>query len=79
MRLEIHGDIGPFIATISYLLAPMGDTTQLTTPSILPPPRLRCGCWLPLAAPRVKAAVAANLDTLRQVLETGQPTASSAS
>jgi hypothetical protein len=28
----------------------------------------------PLAASRVKASVAANLDTLKQVLETGQPT-----
>jgi hypothetical protein len=29
-RLEIHGDIGPFTATISYLLAPVGDRTRLT-------------------------------------------------
>jgi hypothetical protein len=29
-RLEVHGDIGPFIATISYLLTPTGDGTRLT-------------------------------------------------
>ena len=29
-RLEIHGDIGPFTATISYLLAPTNDGTRLT-------------------------------------------------
>jgi hypothetical protein len=29
-RLEVHGDIGRFIATISYLLTPTGDGTRLT-------------------------------------------------
>jgi hypothetical protein len=29
-RLEVHGDIGPFTATISYLLAPTDDGTRLT-------------------------------------------------
>ena len=77
-RLEVHGDIGPFTATISYLLAPMGGTTQLTNAVELTPSSGALRLLAPLAIPRVKAAVAANLDTLRQVLETGPPTARSA-
>jgi carbon monoxide dehydrogenase subunit G len=69
-RLEIHGDIGPFTATISYLLAPVGDGTRLTNRVDLQPSgALRL--LAPLAASRVKTAVAANLDTLKQILETG--------
>jgi hypothetical protein len=78
-RLEIHGDIGPFTATISYLLAPMGGSTQLTNAVDLAGSSSALRLLAPLAARRVEAAVAANLDTLRQVLETGLPTASSAS
>jgi hypothetical protein len=36
-RLEVHGDIGPFIATISYLLTPIGDGTRLTNAVDLKP------------------------------------------
>ncbi|MGH2395015.1 MAG: SRPBCC family protein [Candidatus Limnocylindria bacterium] len=70
-RLEIHGDIGPFTATISYLLAPMGDETRLTNAGDLQPASGALRLLAPLAASRVKTAVAANLDTLKQVLETG--------
>jgi len=28
-RLEVHGEIGPFTATIRYLLAPLGEGTHL--------------------------------------------------
>ena len=72
-RLEIHGDIGPFTATISYLLAPTNDGTRLTNVVDLElssgPLRLAA----PLAASRVQTAVAANLDTLKQLLETQEP------
>jgi uncharacterized protein YndB with AHSA1/START domain len=78
-RLEIRGDIGPFAATVSYLLAPMGGTTQLTNAVDLAPSSRALRLLAPLAASRVKAAVAANLDTLRRIPETGQPTVSSAS
>jgi hypothetical protein len=77
-RLEIHGDIGPFTATIGYLLTPMGDSTQLTNAVDLVPSSGALRLLAPLAATRVKAAVAANLDTLTRILETGQPTANSA-
>jgi uncharacterized protein YndB with AHSA1/START domain len=72
-RLEVHGDIGPFTATISYLLAPTNDGTRLTNVVDLElssgPLRLAA----PLAASRVQTAVAANLDTLKQLLETQEP------
>jgi hypothetical protein len=70
-RLEVHGDIGPFIATISYLLTPTGDGTRLTNVVDLKPSSGVLRLLAPLAASRVKASVAANLDTLKQVLETG--------
>jgi carbon monoxide dehydrogenase subunit G len=69
-RLEVHGDIGPFSATVGYLLAPAGDGTRLTNVVDLEPASGALRLLAPLAASRVKAAVAANLDTLRQVLET---------
>jgi hypothetical protein len=77
-RLKIHGDVGPFTATIGYLLAPMGGTTQLTNAVDLAPSSSVLRLLAPLAVSRVKAAIAANLDTLRQVLETGRPTAGAA-
>jgi polyketide cyclase/dehydrase/lipid transport protein len=72
-RLEIHGDIGPFTATISYLLAPTDDGTRLTNVVDLEPASGALRLLTPLAASRVKTAVAANLDTLKQHLETRSP------
>ena len=73
-RLEVHGDIGRFTATISYLLTRTGDGTRLTNVVDLKPSSGVLRLLAPLATSRVKASVAANLDTLKQVLETGQPT-----
>ena len=67
-RLQVHGKIGPFIATISYLLTPAGDGTRLTNDVDLQPSgALRLVARL--AAGKVKSSVAANLETLKQVLE----------
>lgn len=67
--LASGGALGPFEADVRYLLEPMGDGTVLTNSMTLQPAGpLRFVA--PLAAPRVKAAVAANLDTLKQILET---------
>jgi uncharacterized protein YndB with AHSA1/START domain len=73
-RLSIRGDLGPFHGDVSYLLAPAASGTALTnTMNLRPSGPLRL--IAPLAAYRVRAAVATNLDTLRQILETsGQPT-----
>jgi uncharacterized protein YndB with AHSA1/START domain len=70
-HLEIHGDIGPFTATIAYQLAPTGDGTRLTNAVDLEPSSGALRLLAPLATSRVKTAVAANLDTLKQILETG--------
>jgi carbon monoxide dehydrogenase subunit G len=68
-RLEVQGQIGPFRARISYLLEPTGSGTRLRNAV-----DLGSSGPLPLVAPlvtsRVKHAVAANLDTLEQLLST---------
>jgi uncharacterized protein YndB with AHSA1/START domain len=68
-HLEIRGEIGPFTATINYLLGPSDDGTRLTNTVVLQPASGRLRLLAPLAASRVKKAVAANLDTLKQLLE----------
>jgi hypothetical protein len=72
-RLEIHGDIGPFTATVSYLLAPTDAGTRLTNLVDLQSASGRLRLLAPLAASRVKTAVAANLATLKQLMESGEP------
>ena len=72
-HLEVHGDIGPFTATISYLLAPTDHGTRLTNVVDLESAPGPLRLLAPLAASRVKTAVAANLDTLKHLLETGAP------
>lgn len=68
-RLSIRGALGPFHGEVTYLLAPAGNGTALTNTMNLRPSG---PLWFvaPLAASRVKSAVAANLDTLKQILET---------
>jgi uncharacterized protein YndB with AHSA1/START domain len=68
-HLEVHGDIGHFIATISYRLTPTGDGTRLTNDVDLQPSSGALRLVARLAAARVKSSVAANLETLKQVLE----------
>ena len=72
-RLEVHGDIGPFTATVSYLLAPTDHGTRLTNVVDLEAASGVLRLVAPLAASRVKTAVVANLDTLKQLLEAGEP------
>jgi hypothetical protein len=57
----------------------MGEGTRLINTVDLAPSSDGLRLLAPLAASRVKAAVAANLDILTQILETGQPSADSAS
>jgi uncharacterized membrane protein len=72
-RLSIRGTLGPFQGEITYLLETAGNATALTnTMNLQPSGPLRLVA--PLAASRVKSAVAANLDTLKQILETERPT-----
>jgi hypothetical protein len=67
-RLEVQGQIGPFRARISYLLEPTGSGTRLRNAVDLGFSGLS-NLVAPLATSRVKHAVAANLDTLKQLLE----------
>jgi carbon monoxide dehydrogenase subunit G len=69
-RLEVQGEIGPFRAKLSYALKPTGSGTRLTNAVDLGSSGLLT-LVAPLATSRVKHAVAANLDTLKQILERG--------
>ncbi|HET6685630.1 MAG TPA: SRPBCC family protein [Jiangellaceae bacterium] len=68
-RLSIRGTLGPFRSEVAYLLTPADNRTALTnTMDLRPSGTLRL--IAPLAAASVKSAVAANLISLKQILET---------
>jgi carbon monoxide dehydrogenase subunit G len=69
-RLDVRGGLGPFTARVSYLLEPTGSGTRLTNAVDLESSGLLT-LVAPLATSRIKHAVAANLDTLKQLLEAG--------
>jgi uncharacterized protein YndB with AHSA1/START domain len=72
-RLAVHGQIGPFTASLSYLLEPTAGGTRLTNTVELEPSSALLRPIGPLAVPGVKAAVARNLGTLKQLLEGTRP------
>ena len=74
-RLAIKGQAGPFDATSSYLLQPAAGGTRLTNDVELEPSSALLRPFGPLVIPRVKAAVARNLGTLKQLLEGTRPAA----
>lgn len=74
-RLTVQGQIGPFNASSSYLLEPTADGTRLTSQVELEPSSALLRPLGPLAIPGVKAAVARNLGTLKQLLERTRPAA----
>ena len=74
-RLAVKGQIGPFNASSSYLLEPTAGGTRLTNHVELEPSSALLRPLGPLAVPRVKAAVARNLATLKQLLERTRPAA----
>jgi uncharacterized protein YndB with AHSA1/START domain len=67
-RISIRGTLGPFPAELTYALDRTGDATTLTNAVDLQTPGL-LSAVAPLATGRIKSAVAANLDSLRQILE----------
>ena len=77
-RLTIHGQLGPFQATLSYLLQPTAGGTRLTNDVGLEPISALLRPVGPLVVPRIKAAVAGNLSTLKQLLENGRSPAARA-
>jgi uncharacterized protein YndB with AHSA1/START domain len=74
-RLAIKGQIGPFNTTSSYLLEPAAGGTRLTNKVELEPSSALLRPIGPLVVPAVKAAVARNLGTLKQLLEGTRPAA----
>jgi uncharacterized protein YndB with AHSA1/START domain len=68
-RLAIYGDLGPFEGTLTYDLEPVDEGTRLTnTADLVARGLLRMAA--PIAGGRVRRAVAANLDKLKEILET---------
>jgi uncharacterized membrane protein len=70
--VAIRGALGPFDADSSYELLDEGDRTVLiNTMELAPSGAVRVVASL--AAPRIRAAVAANLARLKHLLEQGTP------
>jgi uncharacterized protein YndB with AHSA1/START domain len=67
-RLAIAGRLSAFPARITYVLEPAGSATTLTNTVALTPPR-PLSLLAPLATRRISAAVAANLEALKHLLE----------
>jgi len=67
-RLTVRGTLNTLPARLSYTLDPVGDTTVLTNEVVLAASG-RFALVAPLASRQVRAAVAANLDELREILE----------
>ena len=68
-RLAIHGDLGPFQGTLTYELEEVPGGTQLTNRADLEGRGL-AKVAAPLLGGRVGDAVAANLQKLKEILET---------
>jgi uncharacterized protein YndB with AHSA1/START domain len=66
--LAIRGTFGPFPGRFTYELEPMGNHTRLINTVDLEP-SASVSIIAPLMTTRVKAAVAANLGQLKQILE----------
>jgi carbon monoxide dehydrogenase subunit G len=67
-RLAIRGTLGPFAADSSYELQDAGDATVLTNTMRLRPSGAG-SLVASLAMPQIRSAVAANLATLKDILE----------
>jgi carbon monoxide dehydrogenase subunit G len=71
-RLIIGCEVGPFRARIGFALEVSGEGTRLTNWVELDPPAIISRVVVPLAASQIKAAVASNLERLKQILEDTQ-------
>lgn len=67
-HFALHGDFGPFVGDLDYQLEETAEGTRLHHVAHLQP-KGPIRLIAPLAAPRVQAAVAGNLDRLRHHLE----------
>jgi uncharacterized protein YndB with AHSA1/START domain len=69
-RLSIDGGLGPFRGRVAYILESGNASTTLTNTMDLRP-SAPLGVVARLAAPQARSAVMANLNTLKQLLESG--------
>lgn len=67
-RIELRGALGPFDGTMRYDFEPTKDGTRLRNVADLQGRGL-LGIAAPIATGRVREAVAANLNVLKQILE----------
>jgi carbon monoxide dehydrogenase subunit G len=67
-RVAIHGNLGPFVGTLTYEFDDLDGRTRLTNTADLEGHGLMKLAG-PLASGRVRDAVAANLNALKQLLE----------
>ena len=70
-RVAITGDFGPFSGTLSYRVEPAPAGTRLTNDVELLPRGVLGGAVGRIAGPRLKTAIAQNLEVLRGGLEAG--------
>ncbi len=68
-RLAIAGDIGPFRARFEYELEATANGAELTNIVDLKPSSPLLKVAAPIVVPKIKAAVADNLHTLKAILE----------
>ena len=69
-RFTVQGGLGPFEATLTYELEEVAGGTRLTNTAALEASGL-VKLAAPLASGRIREAVAANLEVLKQLLERG--------
>jgi carbon monoxide dehydrogenase subunit G len=67
-RFSVHGGLGPFEGTLSYELEEIGGSTRLTNGADLEAHGIK-RLATPIVSGRIRDAVAANLETLKQLLE----------
>ena len=68
LRLELHGTLGPFVAELSYGFEDLGGATRLTNVADLEAAGA-LKLYQPIAARRIRAAIAANLRQLKGRVE----------
>jgi carbon monoxide dehydrogenase subunit G len=67
-RFAVHGGLGPFEGTLSYELEKIGGSTRLTNGVDLDAHGIK-RLAAPIVSGRIREAVGANLETLKQLLE----------
>lgn len=67
-RFAVHGSLGPFVGTLTYELEDVRGSTRLTNKADLEARGIK-RLAAPILSGRVREAVGANLEKLKQLLE----------